>query len=456
MQTSLLSTLGGAARDWLAAGRLHRSDSFPAVHDWWVPVAGAGIAYAQQGPPWLLARARERGMNEPFAIQLPGGALVLCHEPDFVRRFYHSPVDDVSFWDGLEIFPSFEKLIPLGLSGPEDANVGIHALRAHLPQIVLTGTEGLDDALRECLREELRSGRADLETMWRRAILRITSTLLAGERISSDRTFIDAMLEFDVQMLESVRTMGGERATRAGERVRGLALTRLYNEIERRRREGHEGEARDFLDAMIAAKDAEGEPLADAVIASDLVGYHFGTTANTPSAATMMTTHILMDPALNSAILDEQREVMREHGDTIDKRALRKMPLLLASYREVLRCYAPGLHTRVTRTEMEVGGFRLAAGTRIGVSPYIVHHNPEHYDDPRRLRPAALRRWPSAPCVAALVAEFHPLWARRARLPRAATSRARSSCSASRDCCVIMSSSSKTRAPSAPPVPSTG
>jgi cytochrome P450 len=56
--------------------------------------------------------------------------------------------------------------------------------------------------------------------------------------------------------------------------------------------------------------------------------------------------------------------------------------------KETLRMYPPvWLILRQVKTEVEVGGYRLAPGSFVLIDPFALHHNPRYFDDPETFNP---------------------------------------------------------------------
>ena len=57
-------------------------------------------------------------------------------------------------------------------------------------------------------------------------------------------------------------------------------------------------------------------------------------------------------------------------------------------FEETLRLYPPGwMIARIAKNEDEIGGYRILEGSRVAVSPYLIHRNPEVWPQPARFDP---------------------------------------------------------------------
>lgn len=400
----IVQTVKTELRNWRDAVQAHFDRSQPPVIGWQLPFLGCGVHMGLGGPRWLHAQARRH--DAAFTLYMKGLRITFSQDPEFMRRFYAADIDEVSFFAGLELFPAFAELIPLGASGPEGANLGIEMLRKFLAARVHSSTAELDDEVTQALHEGFAAGSGDLLPTMRRAVLRVTARLLLGEKLAHDREFIDAVTELDDALLRLLRQLSSREPLRQGAAARARCLAPLLAELRLRRAEAYAGEPRDCFDAFLRMQTPAGAGLTDDVIASDLVGYMFATIANTHAGVTMCALHVLADPALRARVVAEQDAVRREHGEAITTAALKDMPLLGACYHETLRLYAPTMHVRMTMQPMQVGSFELPARSLIAFSPYLLHRDPGVYTDPELFDPERFLAGPRRPGKAPSSTQF--------------------------------------------------
>jgi cytochrome P450 len=371
-----------------------------------IPYIGYAVRYGLEGPE--LLRSLRASHGDMFALRLMGKHITFCLTHELIEHLYDAPYEEVSFLEALKFFPGFGTVVPFGASGPEDANVGLDTLRRFLAPRVYVATAELDGEVTSSLRKLARKPQLELRADLGRAIVQMSACLLAGTAVAHDDDFIEAMAAFDVlthQMTKAVFTRRAvERACAGRERVEGF----LRAAVAARRRTPAPDAPRDFIDAMLESRDPQGKSFSDAAIASDLLGYMFGTTANTPAAATMCLAHILQSQPLLTRVRRELDDVRTAHGDVLDAAALKKLTLLAACLNETLRMYAPGIHLRMLRRETKVGSYLLPKDALVAVSPYVLHHDDNVYTDPHLFDPDRFLDGPRLPASKPKALHFVP------------------------------------------------
>lgn len=401
--------IGQELRTWRGAVRHRLDPKRPPLLGWQVPLIGCGVQIGRHGPGWLLDQVKRRGF--PLTLYVMGKEITFGGDPEYARFFYSAGTEEVSFFEGIKVFPGVGDLVEIGLTGPEGSTLTLEVLRRHLGARISSVGAELDQELSVALREGLASGRAPLLGVLRTAILRLTAHLLLGPDLARDRTFIADLCDFDEATLACLRAPWSRRPVARGLAARGRAVARMRAELEGRGPPTSDP-PRDIGDAMrsaaAAAAEAGGPRLSDEIIARDLQGILFGTVANTPAAAAITLHRVLTDPALKRRLEEEQAAVSRERGPTIDAAALKAMPVLNATYLEGLRVYAPMIHIRMTLTPVEIGGYRVPARSLIGFSPYILHRDPAVYEDPEVFDPDRFLAGPRRPAAAPPNSHFVP------------------------------------------------
>jgi cytochrome P450 family 110 len=159
----------------------------------------------------------------------------------------------------------------------------------------------------------------------------------------------------------------------------------IYSEIAERRAQPNP-ERTDILALLMEAKDQEGNGMLDEELRDELMALAFGG---------QETTSISMAWALYWAhYLPEVGEKLRRELDTLngslDTMSVFRLPYLNAVCNETLRLSGAGLVTSVRvvgKEPVEILGYRLEPGTKVVVSPYLLHRREDVYSNARQFIP---------------------------------------------------------------------
>jgi len=159
--------------------------------------------------------------------------------------------------------------------------------------------------------------------------------------------------------------------------------------IAKRRRDGADGD--DLLSMLLRTEDEEtGErmddrQLRDEVMTIFLAGHE--TTAN----ALSWTFYLLgKHPEVARRLRAELDDVLGGRAPTADD--YRALPYTKMVFQEAMRLYPPAwIMARAPRRELELGGYVMEAGSRLFISPWVVHRNPRVWADPEGFDPERFR-----------------------------------------------------------------
>jgi len=153
--------------------------------------------------------------------------------------------------------------------------------------------------------------------------------------------------------------------------------------IRRRRRTPGE----DLLSLLVLATDADGGPaLSDVEVRDELMTMFFA--GHETSAAALTWALYLL--ARHPSVADDLRAEVAALGvERIGVPDLARLPLLGQVVAETLRLYPPAwVFDRSPLAEISVGGYRIPRGSNMLLSPWVVHHDPQVWEDPEEFRPA--------------------------------------------------------------------
>jgi cytochrome P450 len=209
--------------------------------------------------------------------------------------------------------------------------------------------------------------------------LRIAGQTLLGTDLSAQAPQVRADLE------TALADWAGEgRDTDGAARA---ALHRLVDDILDQRRETTSQDRGDVVSALLARSGTPdgftAQEVHDHVMTLLLAGHE------TTAGALTWTLYLL---AKHPGIQDRLRdEVSLLEGQAPAARDLPSLRYTRAVLSEAMRCYPPAwIIGRTLTADLELGGWRLPAGSIAAVSPLLLHHDSRWYPDPETFDPA---RW---------------------------------------------------------------
>lgn len=288
-----------------------------------------------------------------------------------------------NYGKGGEIWEGIREVLGRGL-GSSEGELWRRQRKLMQPKFQRSFLEGVRDTIAETIEDELDGLRSDEPIDLARWTDGLLATLAVRVLFGSDldpakvdevRTTMAAVSDSVIQGLVTRKLprwlplTGRERLSRA-RRIFDHNVAELI--AERRR---HPRPSKDLLGLLLGATDEQGsmsdEQLRDEAITFYIAGYE---TTGTALAWTLWL--LAGHPHVRDALLAEL-----DGGST-------EAPLLHACMQEGLRLYPPALFViRHTVGDDVLLGHPVRAGTPVLVSPWLVHHNPAIWPDPKRFDP---------------------------------------------------------------------
>jgi sterol 14-demethylase len=149
------------------------------------------------------------------------------------------------------------------------------------------------------------------------------------------------------------------------------------------------GGDQDLLDVLMSLKDDDGAPRFSAdMVTGMFISMMFAGHHTTSGTAAWTLIELLRHPDHLAAVVDELDGLFAD-GNDVSYQALREMPLLESAIKEALRLHPPLiLVLRVAKHDLDVGGFRVAAGKLVGATPAVSNRIAEDFPDPDAFVPA--------------------------------------------------------------------
>jgi len=177
---------------------------------------------------------------------------------------------------------------------------------------------------------------------------------------------------------------------RRRDRARARIVAILEAIFARREREARP--PRDLFAVLRRLRNEDGSPrystdqITGMFISMMFAGHH---TTSTTASWTLL--ELLRHPAALRDVVDEL-DALYADGTEVSYAALRAIPELECAIKESLRLHPPLiLLMRKATTDFHYGGFRVAPGKIVAVSPAVSNRMPEHFPEPERFDPGRYR-----------------------------------------------------------------
>ena len=170
---------------------------------------------------------------------------------------------------------------------------------------------------------------------------------------------------------------------------RGVAgrkfLVELFTAETLKRRET--GGGQDMFSQFANATREDGSLLDVSQVVDHMIFLMLAAHDTITSAASSLLYYLLKNPEWQVKLRAEAMAVTNGTGN-VGYDDMARMELTEMAFKESLRLIppVPGLPRRALR-EFSFGGYRIPAGTQVGISPSITHKMPEHWPDPERFDP---------------------------------------------------------------------
>jgi cytochrome P450 len=344
-----------------------------------------------------LAMFTELGrMGDVVHFRLPAMPSVLVSDPDLVKRVFHEPK---TYNKRMRSYQRMTLLLGDGMA-TSDGDFWLRQRRIAQPAFHHKRIAGFGElmvrfaeATLDRLRPSIATGApVDLAEEMTRLTLGVACESLLGGDVPEDnhtlaRTFAH-VVRYIVERNNLLWYPPLWVPSPANRRCQA-ALTELdgavYRMIARRRQQ--EAESLDLLSMMMHARDKEtGEGMNDLQLRDEIVtmllGGHESTAMTLTWAITMLATH----PEVDARLRAELETVLGGRTPTVED--LASMPYTRMVVDETLRLYPPvWVVPRNTARDDDLGGHRIAKGTSVFVSAWVVHRDPRLWDSPEEFKP---------------------------------------------------------------------
>ena len=148
----------------------------------------------------------------------------------------------------------------------------------------------------------------------------------------------------------------------------------------------------DLLSMLLAARDDEGRGMSDQQLRDEtmtllLAGHE------TTALALSWTWYLLgCNPGVEESMHRELAAALGRKAPTAED--LPRLPYTEKVMKEAMRLYPPAyVILRLALEPLEIGGYELPAGSSVGISPWVTHHDARYFPEPENFAP---ERWTEA------------------------------------------------------------
>ena len=335
-------------------------------------------------PTATLERLRRYGKR--VTVRLPfQPPMVILSDPDAIKELFTAPADLVHPGEGARILAPIigRNSVILLDEGPhmEQRRLLLPAFHGErMRSLAGVMTEIADREVQSWPRDEATALHPRLQRLTLEIILRAVFGLGSGARLERLRDLLAGVLAFGESPLSVLPAV--QRFARWTPTQRRFArLMRDTDElvfawIAERRAAADPEAGDDILATLIAARHEDGSPMSAQEIRDELITTLVAGHETTASQLAWAFERLAREPVAQARLT---AELDGGEGDEY----------LTATINEILRLrpVLPNAEPRQTMAPVEIGGFRYPAGVLLLASAYLVHHDPDLYEQPHEFRP---------------------------------------------------------------------
>lgn len=354
-----------------------------------VPILGAAREMLKDAPGFVLRTARELGPL--FRIPLGPRTLTLIGHPEDLRHILQEQPKE---YPRGKVVDPVRPMLGNGLP-TTDAEVWRRKRRIMQPAFNKTRIAKLTETMSKVTKryvDTLRMGESfDTHDLMMRLTRDIIVETMFSNQLGTDTADLDlafAVLERYVARYSFVPfkvPLWLPTPDNVSFRRARLTLDRLIVGLITKRQKSNEKHG-DLLDALLEARDEDGQPMAPAELRDESVSIFFAgheTSANTLTwAFHLISTH----PDVFERLREEADRVVADRLPTAED--VPKLEYAAALIRETMRLYPAGwILGRVAERDDVLRGYRIRKGEMLGICPLVAHRLAERWPDPERFDP---------------------------------------------------------------------
>eukprot|EP00252_Welwitschia_mirabilis_P020602 TRINITY_DN5081_c0_g1_i1.p1 TRINITY_DN5081_c0_g1~~TRINITY_DN5081_c0_g1_i1.p1 ORF type:complete len:490 (-),score=56.24 TRINITY_DN5081_c0_g1_i1:234-1703(-) len=370
-----------------ALGIGSRKDLPPAVQA--LPLVG-GLLKFLKGPVDMIRQEYPK-LGSVFTVNLFTWKITFLIGPDVSQHFFKAPEADLS---QQEVYRFNVPTFGPGVVFDVDYSIRqeqfrfftealrVNKLKSYVDQMVLEAQDYFS--------KWSESGEIDLKYELEHLIILTASRCLLGREVR-DKLFDDVsslfhdldngMLPISV-IFPYLPIPAHRRRDKARKR-----LAEIFTKIIQGRKQSGALEA-DMLQSFIDSKYKDGRPTSEGEVTGLLIAALFAGQHTSSITSTWTGAYLLSNPKYMASVLEEQKNVLKCHGNKIDHDILAEMDVLYRCIKEALRLHPPLIlllrqnHRDFTVTSREGKDYLIPKGHIVATSPAFSNRLPHVYRDP--------------------------------------------------------------------------
>ncbi|CAL4893601.1 unnamed protein product [Urochloa decumbens] len=345
---------------------------------------------------------QHKSMGSVFTVSFFGIKLTFLVGPEILSHFYQGAESEISHGNMLDFMvPMFGKEVGYGVDFTtryeqirfySDALARPSKLRVHVDPML----QEVEDYFAKWGQD----GVIDLKHELGLLLMLISSRCLLGKEVR-DKMFdeihtlfheLDNGMHISSVLFPYAPTPVNRRRDRAHSK-----LSQIFAEIVRSRRSSNQVE-KDVLQNLIDSKYKDGRSTTEREVIGMIMLLLFGGKHNSTVAGTWTGAHLLNCARSLTAVVEEQKQLVRKYGNHVDYNVLLEMDTLHYSIKEALRMHPPAaiffrkVHKKFTVQTKEGHEYEIPRGHTIA-SPILFNSNLPHiYKDPDVYDPSRFGR----------------------------------------------------------------
>jgi cytochrome P450 len=334
-------------------------------------------------PTAYLERCRAR-FGRRFTIRLTGQSpFVVISDPDEIKQIFMAPPDVLHPGEGAHIL---EPVVGANSVILLDEDQHMRQRKLLLGPFHGESMQRLDGVMTELTEAEVATWPAGeptalhprLQRLTLEIILRTVFGLERGAQLDTLRELLTEILQFGdnpISLIPPVQRLLRGRGPLAGfERAKAHADALIFDLVDERRSSGIEGD--DVLSLLLSAQHEDGSPMSRDELRDELMTALVAGHETTASQLAWGFAAIAREPAVQERL----RAEVEEGSDDA---------YLTATMQEIMRRrpVLPNAEPRLVMKPIEIGGVTYEPGVVLFANAYLVHHDPEIYEDPYSFRP---------------------------------------------------------------------